>query len=195
MRLSLPGRGKSWEGLFGTVGSEHLFVLWTHLPRTRASVGETQQALRCLLSAYACSIQGGATGDAARLGSRALREGRGRMDVFRPSHGKTGRWCCRAIHESPLRSRRIGVLFVGADIIRPAAGRTVINGRILSAPTANCFTRCTFSVGRGILDAPPPTSISHPGGVNCNGLPKGYALISGSGARGTTGRLERAAGR
>ena len=41
------------------------------------------------------------------------------MDVFRPSHGKTGRWSCRAIHESPLRSRRIGVSFVGADIIRP----------------------------------------------------------------------------
>ena len=116
------------------------------------------------------------------------------MDVFRPSDGEIDRWSCRAIHESPLRSRRMGVSFVGADIVRPAAGRTVINGRIVSAPTANCFSRCSFSVGRGILDAPQPTGTTHPGGVDYNGLSKGYTAVSGSGASGTTGRLEVAAG-
>ena len=85
--------------------------------------------------------------------------------------------------------------FVGADNVRPAAGRTVINGRILSAPTANCFSRCSFSVGRGILDAPLPGGITRTGGVDYNELLKGPNAVSGSGARGTTGRLERAAGR
>ena len=73
--------------------------------------------------------------------------------VPRPQDSTSGRFMNRPYG--------IGVSFVGADIIRPAVGRTVIIGRILSAPTANCFSRCSFSVGRGILDAP-PTWRDHP---------------------------------
>ena len=43
--------------------------------------------------------------------------------------------------------------------------------------------------GPSHLDTPP-----HPGGVDSNELLKGHAVLSGSGARGTTGRLEEAAG-
>lgn len=43
--------------------------------------------------------------------------------------------------------------------------------------------------------SPRPTGPSHPGGVNYNENAKGYDAVSDSGARGTAGRCEGAAGR
>ena len=83
-------------------------------------------------------------------------------------------------------------------IKRPPGGRRSAwekreSGRIICAHTKPC--RLKKSVPYLAAGASPrPTGPHRPGGGDFNERVRGYKLFSGSGARGSTGRLEGAAG-
>ena len=103
-------------------------------------------------------------------------------------------YVCETLTESPLKLRRLYPTQLDTQCFSwmDHLPYRYVGAGVPAGPVVPCD-----NLGYGAAQRPPPTvpyNTDHPGGVDYSEISKGPDIISGSGAKGTTGRCEEAAG-